>query len=101
MSRMAAGEAEILSIAVAASGADAAWRGLLDCICGGSPALLRAVFLEVDEDNKPALRLYRRAGFRESRPPRGYYPAQEASPPTRWCCGATLSDATIDLGRSI
>jgi ribosomal-protein-alanine N-acetyltransferase len=34
----------------------------------------RAVFLEVDEHNKPAIKLYERAGFREiSRRP-NYYP---------------------------
>ena len=33
----------------------------------------RAVFLEVDEDNEPARRLYRRAGFREVGRRPGYY----------------------------
>jgi ribosomal-protein-alanine N-acetyltransferase len=32
------------------------------------------VFLEVDEDNEPARRLYRRAGFREVGRRPGYYP---------------------------
>ncbi len=37
----------------------------------------RTVFLEVDENNEPALRLYHRAGFREvSRRP-NYYPGAE------------------------
>jgi len=33
------------------------------------------VFLEVDEGNEPARRLYRRAGFREVGRRKGYYPA--------------------------
>ena len=44
------------------------------CICGGWPGLARnAVFLEVDEDNEPARRLYQRAGFREVGRRPGYY----------------------------
>jgi ribosomal-protein-alanine N-acetyltransferase len=34
----------------------------------------RAVFLEVDEGNVPARKLYRRAGFREVGRREGYYP---------------------------
>jgi ribosomal-protein-alanine N-acetyltransferase len=34
---------------------------------------VRAVFLEVGDDNVPALRLYRRAGFREVGRREGYY----------------------------
>jgi len=75
ISRRAADEAEILSVAVAR-----AWQGrglarrLLDLHLRRLAGVrLRAVFLEVDEDNQPARRLYARAGFREvgSRP--GYY----------------------------
>ena len=76
LSRMASGEAEILSVAVAA-----AWRGrgqsrrLLDLHLRRLAGLgVRAVFLEVDEDNEPARRLYRRAGFREVGRREGYYP---------------------------
>src|SRR4029077_14814875 len=76
VSRRAADEAEILSVAVVR-----AWQGrglarrLLDLhlrrLAGfGS----RAVFLEVDEDNEPARRLYARAGFREGGRRPGYYP---------------------------
>lgn len=65
VSRIAADEAEILSIAI-----DAGYRGQ-----GFSPNLLfthlghlagrgvRTVFLEVEENNQPARRLYERAGF--------------------------------------
>ncbi len=75
LSRRAADEAEILSVAVAR-----AWRGR-----GHSRALLdlhlrrlaglgsRAVFLEVDENNTPARKLYARAGFREVGRRPGYY----------------------------
>ncbi|WP_291864052.1 ribosomal protein S18-alanine N-acetyltransferase [Bradyrhizobium sp.] len=65
VSRMAADEAEILSIAVAA---DQRGRGLsrnlllthLGHLAGRG---VRAVFLEVEENNQPARRLYERAGF--------------------------------------
>ena len=75
VSRLAAGEAEILSVAIAP-----AWRGrklsrqLLDlhlrCLAGLGT---RAVFVEVDEHNAPAVRLYRRAGFRDIGRRAGYY----------------------------
>ena len=65
VSRMAADEAEILSIAVAA---DHRGRGLsrnlllthLGHLAGRG---VRTVFLEVEENNQPARRLYDRAGF--------------------------------------
>jgi ribosomal-protein-alanine N-acetyltransferase len=75
LSRRAAGEAEILSVAIAP-----AWRGralsrpLLDLHLRRLAGLgVRAVFLEVGEHNTPATRLYRRAGFREVGRRRGYY----------------------------
>jgi ribosomal-protein-alanine N-acetyltransferase len=65
VSRMAADEAEILSIALAA---DHRGRGLsrnlllthLGHLAGRG---VRRVFLEVEENNQPARRLYERAGF--------------------------------------
>jgi len=65
VSRMAADEAEILSIAVAESHRG---RGLsrdlllthLGYLAGQG---VRTVFLEVEENNQPARRLYERAGF--------------------------------------
>jgi ribosomal-protein-alanine N-acetyltransferase len=75
LSRRAADEAEILSVAVARS-----WRGrglarrLLDLHLRRLAGLgLRTVFLEVDEDNAPARRLYARAGFGEVGRRPGYY----------------------------
>jgi ribosomal-protein-alanine N-acetyltransferase len=75
LSRTAADEAEILSLAVAP-----AWRGrglsrpLLDFHLRALAGLaVRAVFLEVDEHNAPARRLYAGAGFRQVGQRRGYY----------------------------
>jgi [ribosomal protein S18]-alanine N-acetyltransferase len=82
LSRMAAGEAEILSVAVATR-----WRGrgiarrLLDLHLRRLAGLgVGAVFLEVEEGNKPALRLYDRAGFREVGRRPGYYPGEAGAP---------------------
>jgi ribosomal-protein-alanine N-acetyltransferase len=75
LSRIAAGEAEILSIAVASSrrGQGLA-RALLNLHLRRLAGLgACAVFLEVDEDNTPARRLYARAGFREVGRRAGYY----------------------------
>jgi ribosomal-protein-alanine N-acetyltransferase len=75
LSRLAAGEAEILSVAVASArrGRGLA-RALLNLHLRRLAGLgANAVFLEVDEDNEPARRLYRRAGFREVGRRAGYY----------------------------
>lgn len=65
VSRMAADEAEILSIAVAASQrGQGLSRGLLLTHLGHLVARgVKTVFLEVEENNQPARRLYERAGF--------------------------------------
>jgi ribosomal-protein-alanine N-acetyltransferase len=75
LSRRAADEAEILSVAVArAWQARGLARRLLDLHLRRLAGFgLRAVFLEVDEDNEPARRLYARAGFREVGRRPGYY----------------------------
>jgi len=81
LSRIAADEAEILSVAVAASrrGKGLA-RQLLDLNLRRLAGLgARTVFLEVDEGNEPARRLYRRAGFREVGRREGYFPAGKAA----------------------
>jgi ribosomal-protein-alanine N-acetyltransferase len=82
LSRMVAGEAEILSIAVARR-----WRRqgvarrLLDMHLQTLMQLgVGTLFLEVDEGNVAARALYRRAGFREAGRREGYYPASSGAP---------------------
>lgn len=75
MSRVAADEAEILSIAIApARRGRGLSRPLLDfhlrSLAGRG---VRALFLEVDEHNEPARRLYAGAGFAEVGRRQGYY----------------------------
>ena len=77
MSRLAADEAEILSVAVARAQQG---RGLARALLGLHLRRLaglgcRAVFLEVDENNRAAIRLYNRAGFREVSRRANYYSA--------------------------
>jgi [ribosomal protein S18]-alanine N-acetyltransferase len=81
LSRLAAREAEILSIAIAPN-----WRGrgfarpLLDFHIRRLAGLgVRAVFLEVNEHNAPANGLYRNAGFYEVGRRRGYYDSGAAA----------------------
>jgi len=75
MSRVAADEAEILSVAIApAQRGRGLSRPLLDLHLGTlAGRAVRAVFLEVDEHNAPARRLYARAGFAEVGRRQGYY----------------------------
>lgn len=89
VSRAVAGEAEILSVAIAPE-----WRGrgfarpLLDLHLRRLAGMgVRAVFLEVGEHNTPAVRLYRRAGFHEVGRRQGYYDG-----------GATALTLRRDLG---
>jgi [ribosomal protein S18]-alanine N-acetyltransferase len=75
LSRLTAGEAEILSIAVDPSHRS---RGLAQKLLTLHLRRLaglgcRTIFLEVDEDNEPARRLYRRAGFSEVGRREAYY----------------------------
>jgi ribosomal-protein-alanine N-acetyltransferase len=75
MSRMAADEAEILSIAILPARRSRGLAGrLLRLHLGRLAGLgMRVVFLEVDPDNQPAIRLYRRAGFQEVAQRPNYY----------------------------
>jgi [ribosomal protein S18]-alanine N-acetyltransferase len=75
LSRMAGGEAEILSVAIAPARRGRGFaRPLLDLHLRRLAGLgARAVFLEVDARNAPACRLYRRAGFYEVGARQGYY----------------------------
>jgi ribosomal-protein-alanine N-acetyltransferase len=82
LSRLAAGEAEILSVAVASArrGRGLA-RKLLDLHLRRLAGLgATAVFLEVDEDNAPARRLYERARFRDVGRRPAYYARGGAAP---------------------
>lgn len=76
MSRRAADEAEILSVAVArrAQGRGLARQLLTMHLRRLSALSVSAVFLEVDEHNTPAIKLYQRAGFREIARRPSYYP---------------------------
>ena len=76
LSRIAADEAEILSVAVApARRGRGLSRLLLDLHLRRLAGLgVRAVYLEVDKDNAPARALYRRADFSEVGQRQGYYP---------------------------
>src|SRR3974390_2473122 len=80
ISRLAADEAEILSVAVAGArrGGGLA-RALLKLHLRRLAALGgRTVFLEVDENNAPAVRLYDRAGFRQVSRRASYYPGSDS-----------------------
>jgi ribosomal-protein-alanine N-acetyltransferase len=84
LSRLAADEAEILTIAV-----DGAYRNrgigralLVDCVARLTAVHVRSLFLEVERTNLPALALYARMGFREVGERRGYYQKQNGSTAT-------------------
>jgi len=81
LSRMVPPEAEILSIAVAPSRRGKGLAGqLLQFHLRRLAALgVAALFLEVGEDNVPAQRLYRCAGFREVGRREAYYSARKGS----------------------
>jgi ribosomal-protein-alanine N-acetyltransferase len=81
MARLAADEAEILSVAVArASQGRGLARKLLNLHLRRLAGLgVRAVFLEVDEHNAAALKLYDRAGFAEVSRRENYYPGAAAA----------------------
>jgi len=82
--RTVADEAELLTIAV-----DPRWRGkgvgraLMDAVFADlmlSPA--RRMFLEVDEQNHAAIRLYEKLGFARISTRKGYYPRPDGSAAT-------------------
>ncbi|MEO3386571.1 ribosomal protein S18-alanine N-acetyltransferase [Mesorhizobium sp. CAU 1741] len=75
LARLAAGEAEILTIAVArVQRRRGLGRDLMEAVLRELHAQrAEALFLEVDETNAPAVALYRRLGFREVARRRAYY----------------------------
>jgi len=75
LARHAAGEAEILTIAVSrALRRRGIGRMLMDAVLRTLHAeRAEALFLEVDENNAPAIALYRRLGFRQVGHRRDYY----------------------------
>jgi ribosomal-protein-alanine N-acetyltransferase len=84
LSRIAADEAEILSVAVATARRGRGLAGaLLQLHIRRLAGLgVRAVFLEVDDNNAPARRLYDRAGFREVGRRPGYYQREDGGAAT-------------------
>lgn len=82
LSRRAADEAEILSIAVTRRrrGKGVARALLMTHLRALAGLGVRAVFLEVDEGNAPARRLYARAGFVEAGRRPAYYPQATGAP---------------------
>jgi ribosomal-protein-alanine N-acetyltransferase len=82
LSRMAAGEAEILSVAVApARRGKGLARALLNHHLRRLAGLgVHAIFLEVGKDNAAALSLYRRSGFKEVGQRPGYYQHDKKGP---------------------
>lgn len=75
LARLAAGEAEILTLAVApARRRSGLGRQLMESVLRRLHAeRAEALFLEVEENNRPALALYRRLGFRQVGQRPGYY----------------------------
>jgi [ribosomal protein S18]-alanine N-acetyltransferase len=89
LSRRAGDEAEILSVAIAA---EARGRGLARKLLGThlhglAHAGVRRVYLEVEEDNAPALAVYRRLGFTPVGRREGYY----LKPDGTRACALTMS----------
>lgn len=81
LARLAAGEAEILTVAVARSSRRRGLgRKLMDAVLRhlhGERA--ESLFLEVDETNTAAIALYRRLGFRKVGQRKAYYDAGDGS----------------------
>ncbi len=84
LSRLAADEAEILSIAVRPRRRGEGVAGRLLTAHAQTLALnrVRTIFLEVEEGNAPALALYRRQGFAEMARRNAYYRKADGSAAT-------------------
>ncbi|OBQ83286.1 ribosomal protein S18-alanine N-acetyltransferase [Mesorhizobium sp. WSM3873] len=82
LARLAAGEGEILTVAVARAHRrqGLGWQ-LIDAVLRELHAQrAEALFLEVDETNAPAIALYRRLGFRQVGQRPNYYRSTEHGP---------------------
>ncbi|TIS01619.1 MAG: ribosomal-protein-alanine N-acetyltransferase, partial [Mesorhizobium sp.] len=82
LARLAAGEGEILTVAVARAHRrqGLGWQ-LIDAVLRELHAQrAEALFLEVDETNTPAIALYRRLGFRQVGQRPNYYRSTEHGP---------------------
>lgn len=95
LGRAVAGEAELLTVAVAP---EARGRGLGQRLVSRFlyQARLRGAevaFLEVAEDNAPARRVYSRAGFTQTGRRRGYYRTPEGRPVDALVMQRVLTDA--------
>jgi ribosomal-protein-alanine N-acetyltransferase len=84
LSRLAADEAEILTIAVHGAFRNRGiGRALLaDNLTRLAASHVQSLFLEVERTNLPAIALYSRMGFREVGQRRGYYQKQDGSTAT-------------------
>ncbi len=84
MSRITAGEAEILSVAISTSYRQRGLaRRMLNLHMGRLAGMgVCVIFLEVDEGNVAARRLYQRAGFAEAGRRAGYYANADGKPAT-------------------
>lgn len=84
LSRLAADEAEILTIAVEApSRGRGVGRALLtESLRQAANAGAKTMFLEVDRGNAPALALYKRLGFVAVSERAGYYRSKDSAPQT-------------------
>ena len=91
LAREAAGEAEILSICVAARarGSGLGWRLMQEAIARDAGEM----FLEVDETNAPALALYRKLGFDKVGERRAYYDHADAPRTAAFVMRRQLADA--------
>ncbi len=92
LSRRAADEAELLTIVLTPTmrGGGHSHRLLGEHLTALSFAGIRSVFLEVDEGNDPALRLYARHGFAKIGERTGYYPRPDGSRATALTMRANL-----------
>ena len=92
LARLAADEAEILTIAVepSARGKGVGRALLAESLRQAARAGARAMFLEVDQDNASALALYQRLGFAKVGERKGYYRRKDGQPATAVVMRKTL-----------